>query len=110
MAAPAQVVRNLAMVDQVTKTKVTKTKVTKTKVWAYSSLPLENIMAKKQHPQKKRRIKNPVARCMELVTRPATHKDKTKYNRKKDNKGSQGPFYLAAFSDKYFNDRLVYII
>jgi len=66
-------------------------------------------MAKKQHPQKKRRIKNPVARCMELVTRPATHKDKTKYNRK-DNKGSQGPFYLAVFSDKYFNVRLVYII
>lgn len=31
---------------------------------------------------KKRRIKNPVARNMEEFNRPATHKDKTKYNRK----------------------------
>jgi len=31
---------------------------------------------------KKRRVKNPVARCMALVTKAATHKDKTKYDRK----------------------------
>ena len=59
-------------------------------------------MAKKTHKKKLRRIKNPVARCMELVNKPATHKDKTKYNRK-DEKGKESPFYLAAFSYKYFN-------
>jgi len=41
---------------------------------------------------KKRRVKNPVARCMELVNRPATHKDKTKYDRK-SKKGPKDLFY-----------------
>ena len=45
--------------------------------------------------KKKRRIKNPVARCMELVNKPATHKDKTKYNRKNFKK-DLGPFALSA--------------
>lgn len=46
---------------------------------------------------KKRRIKNPVARTMETYNRPATHKDKTKYNKKdKSYKKDLGPFSLSA--------------
>ena len=44
--------------------------------------------------KQKRRVKNPVARCMELVNKPATHRDKTKYSRK-DFKKDLGPFSLT---------------
>jgi len=47
---------------------------------------------------KKRRIKNPVAKNMEEFNRPATHRDRTKYNRKDKNKGSQDPYFLTKFS------------
>ncbi len=52
----------------------------------------------KKHTQKKRRIKNPVARVMNEFNKPATHRDKTKYKRKdkyNGKKGSQDPFLLA---------------
>jgi len=65
--------------------------------------------------QKKRRIKNPIARCMELVNRPATHKDKTKYN-KKDKGYKKGYdktdlFYWPTFLafDKYFNACIIQV-
>ena len=45
---------------------------------------------------KRRRVKNPVARCMEAICKPATHRDKTKYNKKnKDYKKDLGPFALS---------------
>ena len=50
--------------------------------------------------QKKRRIKNPVAKNMETFCRPSTHRDKTKYNRQDEkNKGSKDPYFLTKFSD-----------
>lgn len=46
---------------------------------------------------KKRRTKNPVAKHMEAINRPSTHRDKTKYNKKnKDYKKDLGPFSLGA--------------
>ncbi len=44
---------------------------------------------------KKRKVNNPVAKHMEAFNRPATHKDKKKYNRKVINKKDLGPFSLT---------------
>jgi len=46
--------------------------------------------------KKKRRMRNPVARVINKLNRPATHRDKTKYNKKdKSYKRDLGPFSVG---------------
>ena len=45
---------------------------------------------------KKKRSKNPVAKFMNKLNRPATHKNKNKYNKKRKHKGKGYDLSIAA--------------